>query len=213
LSTQVPSTFLSAVTDFQPSKLQNKIAAQWKRKIRNQSGILNTGCTLGAGAKHNVDCFHDTGLPSEKVLMLPDKTRITASKKMRLKHNLRPKASKMNIVPNLHSTLISIPKMADADYIVVFKKKARIYDATTTIVLTSKDPILVAPRCQATGLWKIDLDYEVLGREYPDQFIADVDKANAIFNLPNTQQFLLYYHALAGFHPEETFLAVVRAGN
>ncbi len=69
---------LSAVTDFQPSKLQNKIAAKWKRKIRNQSGILDTGCTLGACAKHDADCFHNTGLPSEKVFMLPDKMRIRA---------------------------------------------------------------------------------------------------------------------------------------
>jgi hypothetical protein len=82
----------------------------------------------------------------------------------------------MNIVPNLHSTLISVPKMADADYIAVFdKKEARIYNATTTIVLALKDPILVAPCCQDTGLWKLDLDYEVLCREYPDQFITGVD--------------------------------------
>jgi hypothetical protein len=44
---------LSAVADFQPSKLQNNKAAKWKRKIRNRSGILDTGSTLGAGAKHN----------------------------------------------------------------------------------------------------------------------------------------------------------------
>jgi hypothetical protein len=195
---------LSAVTDFQPSKLQNNVAAKWNQKIRNQSGILDTGCTSGAGAKHDVDCFHDSGFPSEKVFMLPDKTRIRASKKMRLKEKLRPKASKMNIVPNLHSTLTSIPKMADADYIAVLdEKEARIYNATTTIVSASKDPIFIAPHCQDTGLWKLDLDYEVLGRKYTDQFIAGVNKANAIFDLPNTQQFLLYHHALAGF-PQNT---------
>jgi hypothetical protein len=120
----------------------------------------------------------------------------------------------MNIVPNLHSMLISIPKMADADYIVVFdKKEARMYNATTTIVSATKDPILVTPRCQDTGLWKLDLDFEVLGHKYPDQFIAGVDKANAIFNLPNTLKSLQYHHALAGFPPKETFLSAVRAGN
>ncbi len=93
----------------------------------------------------------------------------------------------MNIVPNLHSTLLSIPKMADADYIAVFdKKEARIYNAMTTIVSASKDPILVAPRRQDTGLWKLDLDYEVLGRKYPDQFITGVNEANTIFDLPKT---------------------------
>ncbi len=93
------------------------------------------------------------------------------------------------------------------------KKEARIYNITTTIVSATKEPILVAPRYQDTGLWKLDLDYEVLGQEYPDQFIADVNKANAIFDLPNTQQSLLYYHAAAGFPPKDTFLDAVRARN
>jgi hypothetical protein len=157
---------LSAVTDLQSPRLQNKIAAKWKRKLKNRSDILDTGCTSGAGAKHDADCFQDTGLPSEKVFMLPDKTKSKAANKMQLKHNLWPEASKINIVPNLHSTLIGVPKMADADYIAVFdKNKARIYNATTSIVSASKDPLLVAPRCQDTGLWKLNLDYEVLGQE------------------------------------------------
>jgi hypothetical protein len=146
--------------------------------------------------------------------MLPDKTRIRALKKMRLKHNLWHKASKIDIVPYQHSALISVPKMADADYIVVFdKKEARIYDATTTIISASEDPILAAPRCQDTGLWKLDLDYKVLSCKYPDQFITGVNKANAIFNLPNTCQSLLYHHASTGFPPKEIFLAAVRAEN
>ncbi len=104
--------------------------------------------------------------------------------------------------------------MADADYIAVFdKKKARIYDAMTTIVSPSKDPILVASCCQDTGLWKLNLDYEVVGCKYPDRFIVGVNKTNAIFDLPNTWQSLLYHHALAGFPPEETFLAAIRVGN
>jgi hypothetical protein len=133
---------------------------------------------------------------------------------MQLKHNLQPKASKINIIPNLHSTLISVPKIADADYIAVFDKdEARIYDATTTMVSASKDPLLIAPRCQDMGLWKLNLDYKVLGQEYPEQFITGVDNANAIFDLPNTRQSLLYHHALAEFPAMEMFLAAVRTGN
>ncbi len=77
---------------------------------------------------------------------------MNATNKMQLKHNLWPKANKINIVPNLHSTLISVPKMADADYIAVFdKNEARTYNATTTILSASKDPLLVASRyCQDT---------------------------------------------------------------
>jgi hypothetical protein len=144
---------MSAVTDLQPPKLQKKIAAKWKRKLKNRSGILDKGCTSGAAAKHDADCFHDTGLPFEKVFMLPDKTKIKATNKMWLKHNLWPKASKINIMPSLRSMLISVPKMADADYITIFDiNEARIYDATTTIVSASKKPLLIAPRCQDTGL-------------------------------------------------------------
>ncbi len=40
-----------------------------------------------------------------------------------------------------------------------------------------------------------------------------VDKANAIFNLPNTQQSLLYHHTLVGISPKKTFLAAIQAGN
>ncbi len=121
--------------------------------MKNRTGILDTGFILGVGVKHSADCFHDTGLLSKKVFILPDKTKIKVTNKMQLKHNLQPEASKMNIVLNLHSMLISVPKMADADYIAAFnKKEARIHDATTTILSATKDPILVAQCCQDTGI-------------------------------------------------------------
>jgi hypothetical protein len=158
-------------------KVKNKIAEKWKQKIANRTGILDTGCTSGTGAEKDIDCFHDTDLPSNKVFMLPDKTKIKATKTMQLKHQLRAGAGKINIVPKLHSTLISVPKMADNGYIAVFEKnEARIYDGTTMTITASEEPIIVAPRCKDTGLWKmeLDLDYKILGCEYPDQFVAGV---------------------------------------
>jgi glucosamine--fructose-6-phosphate aminotransferase (isomerizing) len=57
---------------------------------------------------------------------------------------------------------LALSQVVGAYAIAVFdKKEARIYDATTTIVSASEDPILVAPCCQDTGLWKLNLDYEV----------------------------------------------------
>ncbi len=177
---------------------------------------MDTGCTSGAGAEKDVKYFHDTGLRSKKTFMLPDKTKIKATKTMQLKHNLQAGAGKINIVPNLHSTLISMPKMADYGYIAVFDKtEARIYDGTTTTITALGEPNIVAPQCNNTGLWKMELNlnYEVLGMACPAQFIAGADKANAIFDLPNNRQTLQYLHALAGFPVKETFLAVVWAGN
>jgi hypothetical protein len=63
---------LSITTDMSKQPVRNKITEKWKRKMTNRSGILDTGCTSGAGAERDMDCFHDTGLPSKKVFMLPD---------------------------------------------------------------------------------------------------------------------------------------------
>jgi hypothetical protein len=132
---------------------KNKITKKWKKKVANRSGILDTGCTSGAGAEKDMDCFHDTSLLSGKVFMLPDKTKIKATKKMQLKHDLQAGSSKMNILPNLHTMLISAPKMAEYGYIAVFNKnEARIYEDTTTKLTASGYPIIVAPRCDDMGL-------------------------------------------------------------
>jgi hypothetical protein len=68
--------------------VKKKVTKKWKRKIANRSGILDTGCTSGAGAEMDMDSFHDTGLPFKKIYMLPDKLKTPAIKIMRLKHNL-----------------------------------------------------------------------------------------------------------------------------
>jgi len=152
---------IATMTTCAATKQQNKIAAKWTHKIENcRLGIMDMGTTLGAAAKHDIEArMEDTGQLFSKVFLLPDKSRIRATHKMLLKHNLREGAGEMNVVPGLHSTLVSIPKMADANYITVFdKSKATISDATTTTITTLADPIVIAPQCKTTGLWKLDLD-------------------------------------------------------
>ncbi len=52
----------------------------------------------------------------------------------------------MNIVPGLHSTLVRVPKIVDKDYIIVFNENsAKTYDATTTIITATTEPVLEAP--------------------------------------------------------------------
>jgi hypothetical protein len=55
------------------------------------------------------------------------------------------------------------------------------------------------------GLWKmnLDLDYEILGQASSDQFIAEVDVANAIFDLPNSRQSLMYFHGRRVFQQKK----------
>jgi hypothetical protein len=77
--------FLSITTDTSKPTTKNKIAEKWKRKIANRTGILDTGCTSGAGAEMDMDLFHNTGHPSKKVFMLPDKTKKNGNKNDALK--------------------------------------------------------------------------------------------------------------------------------
>ncbi len=96
--------------------------------------------------------------------MLPDKSRVRATHKMLLKHKLRDGAWEINIVPGLHSTLVSIPKIVNKDYIIVFDKKmTKTYDATTTTITATTEPVLESPRCTLTGLWLMPLKTKTNG--------------------------------------------------
>ncbi len=121
---------MNATTDIGPT---NKVAVHWAQKINNRTlpkiGILDTGTTSGAAPEEDEEWFVDTGEASTKTFMFPDKRTNKATKRMLTKHNLRPAAREMNIVPGLHLTLISVPKLADAGYTTLFSKAgAMIYD-------------------------------------------------------------------------------------
>jgi hypothetical protein len=170
-------------------------------------GILDTGATSGAAPEENEDAFEDTGVLSKKTFMFRDKRTNKATKKMFLKHKLPPAAREMNIVPGLHSTLVSVPKLADAGYTTVFSKKgAAIYGDHTNTITADKPPILEADRCNLIGLWKLPLHPEGIaanGEPPHDEAI------NVIFDLPSTCQNFLWYHAVAGFPLKETFIRAV----
>ena len=120
---------------------------------------MDTGAKSGAAPEEDEKYFEDSGQLSSKTFMLPDKRTHRATKKMLLRQPLREGAREVNIVPGLHSTLVSVPKMVDKDYIVVFNKKsAKTYDATTTTISATEQPVLEAHRCTSTGLWRMPLD-------------------------------------------------------
>jgi hypothetical protein len=193
----------------------NKVVVHWAQKVNNRrlrkTGILDTGATSGAAPEEDEDAFEDTGELSKKTFMFPDKRTNKVTKKMRLKHKLCPAAREMNIVPGLHSTLVSVPKLADAGYTIVLSKKgAAIYDDHTTTITADKPPVLEAYRCDLTGLWKLPLHPEGIAAngEPPHN-----EAINVIFNLPSACQNFLWYHAAAGLPPKETFIRAVCNGN
>ncbi len=84
-------------------------------------------------------------MASTKIFMFSDRRTAPATKKMMLKHNLRESAREMNIVPGMHTSLVSIPKLAEAGYTTVFRKtQAEIYNDHTTLVTANKPPVLTA---------------------------------------------------------------------
>jgi hypothetical protein len=117
----------------------------------------------------------------------------------------------MNIMPGLHSTLVSVPKLADAGYTTVYSKEgAAIYDDHTMKITDNNPPVLEANRCNFTGLWKLPFHAEdtAANKEPPH------NKAiNVIFDLPSARQNFLWYHLAAGFPSKETFIRAVRNGN
>jgi hypothetical protein len=203
---------MNATTDI---SWANKVAAHWAQQIKNRKlhkmGILDTGATSGAAPEEDEECFVDTGEASTKTFMFPDKRTNKATKRMLTKHNLCPAAREMNIVPGLHSTLISVPKLADAGYTMVFSKAGvAIYDDYTTTILASNPPVLDANRCDRTGLWKLPLDDNI---KETDMNLPTHEAINAIFDLPSARQTFLWYHASAGFPVKESFIKAVRNGN
>ncbi len=194
----------------------NKVAAHWARKVINRrlhkTGILDTGATSGAAPEKDEDAFEGTDELLKKTFMFLDKHTNKATKKMRLKHKLCPAAREMNIVPGLHSTLVSVPKLvSNAGYTTVFSKEgAAIYDDYTTTITADKPPVLEAYRCNLTGLWKLPLHTEetATNKDPPHN-----EAINVIFDLPSARQNFLWYHAAAGFPPKETFIRAICNGN
>ena len=72
-------------------------------------------------------------------------------------------------------------------------------------------PVLQAPRCHTSGLWKMGLEPgEDTGATTSE---PTTESTNALFNLPSTKQTALWYHAAAGWPKKETFLDAIQKGN
>ena len=169
--------------------------------------------TSGAAPAEDELNLVNTGQQSRKTFMFPDGRTGKATKKMLLKHNLQLAAREMNIVPGLHSTLVSIPKLADAGYTTVFNKNgAAIYDDYTTTIKATSPPVLESERCEHTGMWKLDLN-PAASLPTPEGHAAPLETINIIFDLSSALETFLWYHASAGFPTKATFIVAVRNSN
>jgi len=205
---------LSAVGNGNPP---NKVAAHWAQKLHNRKlrrfAFLDSEATSGAAPAEDELDLIDTRQPSRKTFMFPDGRTGKATKKMLIKHNLRLAAREMNIVPGLHSALVSIPKLADAGYTTEFNKNgAAIYDDYTTKITATSPPVLASKCCEHTGMWKLDLN-PAASLPTPKGQAAPLETINVIFDFPSAHETFLWYHASAGFPTKATFIDAVRNGD
>eukprot|EP00804_Cyclotella_cryptica_P024289 CCRYP_012553-RA/>CCRYP_012553-RA protein AED:0.37 eAED:0.37 QI:0/0/0/1/0/0/2/0/683 len=208
---------------------------------RNFSHLsFDTGATSTAGTLH--DPFIHSKTRSTKIFMLPTGTTTAATIQAQLLLNVRPPANTVDIVPNLHQTLLSGSKFADADYTAVYDKhEVNFYDSAT-INITER-AVLTGYRCPRTGLWRIPLR-PVTVNDNTDTLILDskcglqsthpryhvptpthirehlqaslqcnTDHILNVYELPSIEQSIRYLHAAAGFPTKSTWLAAIRKGN
>eukprot|EP00804_Cyclotella_cryptica_P012654 CCRYP_016928-RA/>CCRYP_016928-RA protein AED:0.83 eAED:0.83 QI:0/-1/0/1/-1/1/1/0/246 len=190
------------------------------------SAVSDTGATSTAGTLH--DPFIHSKTRSTKFFMLPTGTTTAATIQAQLLLNVRPPANTVDIVPNLHQTLLSGSKFADADYTVVVRQtQVNFYDSAT-INITER-AVLTGYRCPRTGLWRIPLR-PITVNENTDTLILDskcglqstqpryhvptpthirehlqaslqcnTDHILNVYELPSIEQSIRYLHAAAGF--------------
>ncbi len=179
-----------AIADGQPT---NKVVAHSACKLANRKAcwyaFLDLGATSRAAPEEDKPDLNDIGKMSTKIFVFPDGRTGKATKKMLLKHNLRIAAREMNIVPGLHSALVSIPKLVDTGYTTVLMKDGvAIYNNNTTVITASNLPILESDRCQHTGMWRLNLDPENPNTHSPDKQHETLEMINVIFNLPSSRK-------------------------
>ena len=131
----------------------------------NPTTVLNSGETAGVAPKKDKEALIETGLQPDKVFLLPTSQEVEATEVLRMDHKLCDPATEIHLVEDLHTSLGSVPKLADADYITVLDKKgASIYDGYTTTIKVSEKAVLEGYRCKQTGLWRIPLKAKVVTR-------------------------------------------------
>ena len=118
-------------------------AAMTMEEDHDPTAVLDSGATAGLAAQKDRAALVETYLPSNKVFLLPTSQETEATEVLQMNHKLRDPATEMHLVKDLHTPLVSVPKLADADYITMLGKKgAKMYDGYTTTIKVSEKAVL-----------------------------------------------------------------------
>ena len=110
------------------------------------SAVADSGATSSVGTKSDrkKNAFVATGRQSDKAFRMPNGDVEEASNMDELHQNVNHPTKDVHIVPGIErNSLLSIPKFADANYIVLFDKdEVNIYNANKRTIIVSQGAIL-----------------------------------------------------------------------
>jgi hypothetical protein len=142
---------------------------------------------------------------------------------------MRDEAMEGHTVPDLATnSLLSVCTIADANYITLFtKEEVLVFDAETAKVNIEGKAVMRGWRCPQTRLWRVPIrqkwsnlntDTLLLSAEATDIIMnkrnnaKPTDFVNSVYELPNLEQVIAWYHAAAGYPTKTTWLKAIEAG-
>ena len=150
------------------------------------TGIPDSGAASGVTNEQDAKVMQDTNKMTNKTFLMPNNTKAQATDVKKLRWPPMSTATEMNVGPGLHTTLVSVPKMADANYVTVFDRtKARVYDGTKVKLQVKEKTILEGYRCPATGLWRVPLKSHVTNSNTETLLLNQPSPTEAICNIFN----------------------------
>eukprot|EP00984_Skeletonema_dohrnii_P010071 scaffold3903_cov156-Skeletonema_dohrnii-CCMP3373.AAC.2 len=181
-----------------------------KEIIGIKSGIIDSGATNHFGTEDGG--FVSTGVPSKKIIGTASGQPMTATVEAVLPMTqLRPEARQADIVPQLKNSLVSISRLADSNYVTIFRpggKGVEVYDENDVKVTITGEAVLKGWR--DGNLWRVPLED---GGSLPISDSTMAEAANNLFELPSIGEGIRYLHASLGFPVKSTWLKAIRAGN
>jgi hypothetical protein len=202
-----------------------------KRKMKHDepSIVVDSGATSTCIRPRDAAHVQILNEQSPKVFINANGTTSRAGNKAKLLYDLRATAIEADMVPNLAmNSLLSTGKMADANYVTVFTQdEVKVFDAETAPFQMEGCMVMQGWRCPKTKLWRVPLkpdwtnentETTLLSKEATQIVLSKREKfdpmefTNSVYELPNQEQVIAWYHAAAGYPTKATWLKAIEAG-
>ena len=196
-------TYSANASYWAPLSSDNKDDGDWMASTM----VLNSGATSSfVWPEENLIL---TGF-SDKIVALPDGSTKRATHTAILPFDaLSDEAKKADVLPGLRpNSLVSVGKLADADYTTVFHPRGEgvtVHKKDTLKLTLLRKPVLQGWR-DPNGLWRLSRATKPLiraKRKSPNELAANV------YSLPSMPQAIKYLHAAAGFPVKDTWIDAV----